>query len=397
MAKLKFSQAIEAKEIISGAVDQLDAQLSMISKKEQQHILVSEDVVGVGVGLLDPEDESKGAAVLVYTKKNIPKESIESLLKGFSLTINKQKVNVPVRVEVAGEFFANVNMDRTTETISDINIDRESKQVYYDGEYRKRVRPIPAGYSVGTPGASGTIGLIVINDPGNTQLYIMSNNHVLNHDNSSSYTITIQPGGADGGNSGDDEVGRGDRYIRLSNTKINHMDAATSLPSSNSILDPRYGRIRRTLPGHYRQYRIGWRLYKAGRTTGNTTGVVDSVRTDVRIAYGSYGGLGTIKFKDQTIIKNPRTPVSLPGDSGSVWLRLGDSYACACNYAGPDDGRYSISFPVEWFMQSFDCLVAAPSELSVVLNPEKDDADAFSPDVTEELVEMLKHDIAFYQ
>jgi hypothetical protein len=70
--------------------------------------------------------------------------------------------------------------------------------------------------------------------------------------------------------------------------------------------------------------------------------------------------LGKFTFKQQTVVKGSEA-VSLPGDSGSVWLKAEDNYACAVNYAGSGNGSTSICFPVNWFMEKFSCLVAAPS------------------------------------
>ncbi len=332
---------------------------------EATQIIRSEEVVGVGVGLLDSEEENAGAALVFYVSQPLTRAQEEILSK---------QLKVKIRVEVTGEFFP-TDEPAFEEQYSAAGL---GHWALIDREYRKKMRPCPAGYSVGTRKWSGTIGLIVINDPQRTQLYICSNNHVLNNDNSTGYTEILQPGGADGGISPRDTIGRLDRFIRLEKKKDNYMDAATAIPRSNSLLDPRYGRNKLVLPGHYLQYRVGWRLWKAGRTTGDVEGVVDSVHTDVRVNYGSYGGLGVITFKDQTIVKGVN-PVSIAGDSGSCWLRKDDNFACAINYAGPRDGKYSICFPINWFMSAFKCKVARPGWITEDNSPStEEDALLFS-------------------
>jgi hypothetical protein len=299
---------------------------------------------------------------------------------------------VNIRVEVTGEFFP------TGEPAFEEEPAGLGHWALIDSEYRKKMRPVPAGYSVGTRDRSGTIGLIVINDPERTQLYICSNNHVLNKDNSSGYTEILQPGGADGGVSPRDTIGRLDRFIRLEKTKDNYMDAATAIPRSNSLLDPRYGRNKLVLPGHYLQFRVGWKMWKAGRTTGDVQGVVDSVHTDIRVNYGSYGGLGDIVFKDQSIVKGVNGPVSLPGDSGSCWLRTDDNFACALNYAGPKDGMHSICFPINWFMTAFKCKVARPGWMSEDNRPSMgEDALLFSSELPLEGPEWLSAAVEYGQ
>ena len=350
--------------------------------KHLDSIMNQDGVVGVGVGYLDPSNETSGAAIIVYVKAGLTPTSIEALP---SLLSGPSGEEVPVRVEITGEFFAN-------------NLAEAEAWAFLPmaghPEYARRIRPVQPGYSIGTRSASGTAGLIVINDPALNQLYIASNCHVINGNNDNKYYESIQPGGADGGISGRDKVGRVDRFVKLKKSG-NYMDAATMIPDRNSLLNPQYPNIG-DLPGHYNQYRVGWQMYKVGRTTGPVFGRVDSVHTDTKVNYGSYGGLGTIGFKDQTVIKSSH-PVSLPGDSGSIWLRHFDKYACAVNYAGSGDGKTSIAFPFNWFAQVFKVLVARTSggKSDVVQVVDQDDLAMYSLKTQPEdvLVEELSSDL----
>ena len=213
-----------------------------------------------------------------------------------------------------------------------------------------------AGYSVGTKNASGTTGLIVIKD--NT-LYILSNNHVLNRNNSIEFSATLQPGGADRGTDPTDRIGRLFQFVELKATG-NTQDSAISVPTNQNDLDPRYGRNKITVPGHYKKFAVGVKVIKAGRTTGDTEAVIDSINNKTRaIDYGTYGGLGSIKFDNCVIIKGARASKS--GDSGSVWLNKDDNYAMAVNFAGPDDGSFSIAYPINWAMETYGTTVAKPN------------------------------------
>ena len=344
-----------------------------------------ENVIGIGVGLLDPSDESKGAALIMYVRRDLPTAALDAIPKTVATTVEGTTVSVPVRVEQSGEFFSNVFVKQVPDAVAAWLLDLRSA----DPEYTRRVRPVPAGYSIGTPRWSGTAGLIVINYPAANQLYVLSNNHVLNNDNTTSYTETLQPGGADGGQSGTDRIGRLDRFVQLQKDSDNYLDAATAIPLDNGLLDPRYGKRRWVLPGHYVQYRVGWKMVKAGRTTGDVGEdhdvIVDSVHTDVSVNYGSYGGLGVVAFKDQSIIKSSE-PVSLGGDSGSVFLRKDDRYACAVNFAGPASGQYGVAFPVNWFMSAFECRVAAPGlRATDEIRATVDDPAAFSSEVPDRI------------
>ncbi|WP_400162742.1 hypothetical protein ACAF76_004685 [Brevibacillus sp. TJ4] len=291
-------------------------------------------VVGIGIGYANGKNHRGGLCVVLYTvnastavRRSCPQ----------SVALKKKKrlgTKVPVRVIVSGRCSC---QPRVTVAASPRNI-------------RGRIRPVVAGYSVGFPGVSGTAGLIVRAARSRAQRYLLSNNHVLNRNNSSSLSQTIQPGGADGGVAPRDTIGRLYRFVRLRRDRANLMDAAISIPRSNALLASRYagvGRVR----GYVRSYALGARLKKVGRTTGFVRGEVVSVNTDVIVDYGSYGGLGRIRFRNQTVIRGSR-PVSLAGDSGSVWL-TGNNYAAAVNFAGTADGRMSIAFPIRWAVQAF--------------------------------------------
>jgi len=359
-ASSSFSAALAAKE----------AQASALT--------ANENVVGVGVGLLDPSDENEGAAIVAYVKQDLPEAILDAIPKAVTATIEGTSVSVPVRLEESGEFFSNAYVKQLPDTVAAWMLDVRTS----DPAYTKSIRPIPAGYSIGPPAWSRTAGLIVINYPAADQLYVLSNNHVLNNDNTKSYSETLQPGGADDGESDIDRIGRLDRFVELRRDSDNYLDAATAIPLDNELLDPRYGKRRWVLPGHYAQYRVGWKMVKAGRTTGDVgedhDARVDSVHTDTYVDYDTYGGLGTIAFKGLSIIKSFRQ-ISLPGDSGSVFLRKDDRYACAMNFAGSPNGLYGVAFPVHWFMSAFGCRVAAPGlRAADEIRPTIDDAAAFS-------------------
>ncbi|QSO47677.1 chymotrypsin family serine protease [Alicyclobacillus mengziensis] len=293
-------------------------------------------VHGVGVGYLDRKHPNKGAAVIVYAN------ALSAVSLGISAPLklirNQKHVAVPVRV-------------------------MKTAKIRSHTDYTRRIRPVPAGYSIGTIAGSGTLGLVVANARHPNQLYIFSNNHVLtNPINSVNRVETLQPGGADNGRPGIDGVGYLSRFVRLKKKALNLIDAALSTPLRNGILSPRYATVG-VLPGYVTSYRVGDRFKKVGRTTGLRYGTVESVNTDIVIDYGP--NLGTLTFRNQTVIRGARS-VSLPGDSGSVWLRQKDNFAAAVNYAGTADGRLSISFPVHWAMQRFQIRVAQPGAIGRV-------------------------------
>lgn len=87
-----------------------------------------------------------------------------------NLNVPSTGKSVPVRIEVSGEFFANVS--------SPGSLIPSKEAVAGDPEYSRRVRPVCPGYSVGTTEVSGTVGVIVISTSDN-QLYVASNNHLI--------------------------------------------------------------------------------------------------------------------------------------------------------------------------------------------------------------------------
>lgn len=300
-------------------------------------------VIGIGVGYVNGKNKKDGVCVVMYT---VDASATVARRCPSCVAVKRQKekghVSVPVRTIASGRCCCHP----------------VARPAAARGKYRRRIRPVVAGYSVGYPGISGTAGLIVAQAARRAQRYLLSNNHVLNRNNTSGYTETIQPGGADGGRSGSSRIGRLYRFVRLKKNAVNYMDAALSIPTAASLLAPRYATVG-AVPGHVLGYAVGARFKKVGRTTGRVTGVVESIHTDIDVDYGTQGGLGSIRFRNQTVIRG-RTAVSLPGDSGSVWLTSGN-YAAAVNYAGSADGRLSIAFPVHWAMQAFGIRVARAS------------------------------------
>ncbi|MBP1965158.1 hypothetical protein J2Z65_004391 [Paenibacillus aceris] len=318
-------------------------------------------VHAVGVGYQNPKRPDKGAAVTIYTDAlSIASLGMASLL---SVHGKGKMAKVPIRLV-------------------------RTKKIRSHANYRSLIRPVPAGYSIGTSAGSGTVGLILTNFPSAKQRYIFSNNHVLTNPlNSGTPVETLQPGGADNGKSGKDGVGRLARFVQLSRKQSNFIDAALSIPVRNRILSPRYATVG-VIPGHVTSYKLGERFKKVGRTTGLSYGRVDSINADVKVDYGE--NLGELTFKNQTIVLGS-TPVSLPGDSGSVWLRRTDNFAAAVNFAGTTDGKTSIAFPVDWVMKAFQTRVARPSGIGRIRKVNtRDDNPAYARRLTAKELASIK-------
>jgi len=310
----------------------------LLKQRIARTMLKKRGIHGIGVGLKEPGKPGKGAAVIVYATPAAatasPRKRKTSHSRQPSTNIAKKISGVPVRVVRSKGFKKNAD----------------------SGKFMKRIRPVIAGYSIGRTDESGTAGLIVSTDPQGSNRYILSNNHVLVDNNSSRTSATIQPGGADGGSLKKDLVGYMSKYVKLHKKKNNYIDAAISRPLRRSLVKPKYA-VYGNVPGYITSYKVGEKFKKVGRTSGVVTGTVESIHTDIQVNYGDYGNLGTINFKNQSIIRG-KGPVSLPGDSGSVWLTKKGNKAAAVNFAGSDNGLLSISYPIDWFMKVFGARVA---------------------------------------
>ncbi len=318
----------------------------LLKQRYAARMLKQRGIHGVGVGFREPSKPHKGAAVIVYADAISTAAGKRKRGKGKPKAISlpaKLKSEIPVRIVRSTKFH---------------------KNSLTPSRFRRRIRPLIAGYSVGTTSVSGTAGLIVSEKKRPLSRYILSNNHVLVNENSKRPSVTLQPGGADGGTIPRDNIGRIDRFVKLHKKRPNFLDAAISKPFRRNLLSPTYA-VYGNVPGFVRSYRIGDKFKKVGRTTGVVTGTVESIHTDIQVNYGDYGNLGTITFKNQSVIRGKR-PVSLSGDSGSVWLTRRGNMAAAVNFAGSEEGHLSIAYPVEWFMKVFGTRVARPGKRSIL-------------------------------
>lgn len=210
---------------------------------------------------------------------------------------------------------------------------------------RDRWRPmVPPGVSIGHIHiTAGTFGCLVRRG---SELFILSNNHVLADVNKGHRGDSIlQPGPADGGTAGDvlaileefipldfgttepecriatllatglntlaELVGSPHRLEPVLQTPgVNRVDAALARPLSPDLVQPDILEI--GVPTGVGEATLGMKVQKSGRTTGYTTGVITQIDATVRIDYYGPSAL----FEGQLIA----SPMSQPGDSGSAVL-----------------------------------------------------------------------------
>jgi hypothetical protein len=234
----------------------------------------------VGVGAPTPMSGIDGSTVAIYVVRKAPPERLDE-----ALTIPTNYEGVPTEVVETGEFV----------TLTQ----------------RGRYRPAPIGVSVGhIEGETGTLGFFARSASG---LVLVSNNHVLARTNMASAGDPIlQPGSADHGGP-EDAIGELDHFVQLDfEGGKNPADAASARVDEGVALEKlSEGGELVANPASARP-NIG--VFKCGRTTGVTHGLVSDIAATIKVRYG----LGTALLSDQILVRGVQSPFSAPGDSGSL-------------------------------------------------------------------------------
>ena len=253
-------------------------------------------VVGVALGL-NPAGKH---AVLVLTEK-----------RGVA-GIPKQLDGVPVHIKVTGKIVA-LHHRQGHNKGGDDGGPPPPPPANDCTNTTSKSRPACIGISIGHPDiTAGTIGARVTDG---TNVYVLSNNHVLADENLATIgDAVIQPGTFDGGSSSADDIGTLSDYepIVFSTSASNTMDAAVALSSTanlgNATPSDGYGTPKSTTI----QPSVNMKVKKYGRTTGQTSGRITMINATVNVGYST----GTARFVNQIIIE-PGS-FSAGGDSGSL-------------------------------------------------------------------------------
>lgn len=198
-------------------------------------------------------------------------------------------------------------------------------------DYSDRTRPIRPGYSLGPDGSTGTLGGFVTRAG---QYFILSNHHVLVPSTSSpSHVAILQPGPGDGGKAPRDTVGELALSVPFASAGPNFYDVALASLAPGVSAEASYPRpiigVLNGLPV------ANTRVWKVGRTTGFTRGIVTATSMDeIPIQYDD--GVTRV-FDDQIEIEGLDGPFSRGGDSGSL-IVTENGYAVALLFAGSDRG-----------------------------------------------------------
>jgi len=266
----------------------------------------SQGIVGVGIGLPDPESIAFGVGgpgeptLTLFTESALPRETLLGQLAESAGT--KALSSVPIQQVVVG------------------SVDAYS--------HRARHRPAPGGVSVGHVSiTAGTLGsrAIGLTAPWNNRHLILSNNHVLANSNAARVGDSIlQPGPADGGRHPGDQIAVLARWVPINfGGAANVVDAAFGWAWHERIRGEQYY-ISGGRAAYYRTGTaplapsLGLIVGKSGRTTGLTQGRVTQIGVSVNVNYGA----GRVAlFRNQIAIQSVNAnPFSAGGDSGSlIW------------------------------------------------------------------------------
>jgi hypothetical protein len=263
-------------------------------------------IVGVGIGLPDPDSIAFGVGVpgeptlTLFTESPLPHEQLLSQVAESAGT--RALSSIPVQQVPVG------------------SVDAYS--------FRGRHRPAPGGVSVGHVNiTAGTLGsrAIGLTAPWTNRHLVLSNNHVLANSNDARVNDSIvQPGPTDGGRHPGDQIAVLARWVPITfGGAANFVDAAFGWAWHERIRGEQYF----LSGGQSAYYRtgtaplaasLGMVVGKSGRTTGLTQGRVTQIGVSVNVNYGA----GRVAlFRNQIAIQSVNAnPFSAGGDSGSlIW------------------------------------------------------------------------------
>lgn len=105
--------------------------------------------------------------------------------------------------------------------------------------------------------------------------------------------------------------------------------------------------------------KMGMRLWKRGRTTRKTSGVVEDVAATVVEDFGA--GIGKVNMRNQVIVKGDGEPFTRGGDSGSVYVDKDTTAVVALHWGGASDGR-SIGSPIAAVLDALNVAITTQAD-----------------------------------
>lgn len=204
----------------------------------------------------------------------------------------------------------------------------------HQGNARAPHDPLQPGISVGNrkQGTTGTLGALV-RDLHTGRPCLLSNWHVLcGGPEAEAGDEIVQPGPMDMADGR--IVAILDRWLRLGE----QFDAAVARLSDGVATSGLLFQTQFT-PTATKPPAVGMRLVKSGAISGVTRAKIDGINGSYKLDYTGFGDQpqwmqGFRLVQDDTA---PSDAISLPGDSGSLWIDSADGAAVGLHFAGEDD------------------------------------------------------------
>lgn len=222
-------------------------------------------------------------------------------------------------------------------------------------------RPVPIGVSTSPVVSlcySGTLGCKAFSTLDRNASFVLSNNHVLVNENTSSALTILQPATGDTNcrYSLNDRIAVTAYYVPITFTKTanNTVDAAIARMDAGKVSakTPTDGYGAPQSSAVYPQ--VGMKVMKYGRTTGFTKGTITAINVTINVGYSK----GTARFIRQFEVKGDNGKIfSSGGDSGSLVVTAADRRPVGLHFAG--GGAYGYSNQIADVMSVFGLTVAA--------------------------------------
>lgn len=205
-------------------------------------------------------------------------------------------------------------------------------------------RPLCIGISISHShwlARAGTLGCFV-RKRGQSDLLILSNNHILaNKNNAQIGDPIIQPAREDNGNQDTDEIASLEKFVSIRTEEMNFVDAAIALVKNAEVENPSELRGIGSLRGFYNKQELEdseeFTVAKVGRKTGETWGRINALEV-ASFSMDYSNDLKNCRFNSVIAIEGTGNKAfSQPGDSGSIIVNK-YGYAVALLFAGSDIG-----------------------------------------------------------
>lgn len=323
--------------------------IAVLREQVTRNFLRRRNVIGCGVGLKikDGQITNIPSVVVSVVRKEPPGQLLQSDL------IPPMLDSVPTDVVETGP-------------IGPLRLERQGP-----------MRPVRPGVSIGhRNGSAGTLGCLVQRSG---QPFLLSNNHVLALLNTARLgDMVLQPGPADGGTP-DNAVGDLaafetirfidepapsqpappanwlERFLQMLGMRsasqpstapsapsiyLNRADAAIVRPYGNVQVVPALLDVNAP-PAGIADPKLGVRVYKTGRSTGLTSGMITQVDVTVDVTYGSR----TARYANQIMM----TPFTQRGDSGALVIDE-QRRAVGLVYSGSD--KVTVACPIRFVLSA---------------------------------------------